>query len=190
MGVDPELEPLREEVQQLVQKIVMNLADGLTGNQAPRRMKQIQDVSEIGRDLMMALGGPGVRRGGRRKKLGLSPIGGYNFDDDEMGYGEALSPISGLGGATAVETFGAKILQEGISSLPDLLLMLQAPNLIRAVKAARDANLDDVADELQRKLHDGLGLDFAKKLEATTSSTDPFGRDEVDPVTELDEEAA
>ena len=166
VGFDPGLDSLRDEFQALLQKAVVELAGGMDGPMASRRLLQIQKVSEIGQDLLMALGGPKVRRGGRNMGGYLPiPIGDYDEVDQ--------APLGGmLGATTAVETFGAKIIQEGLANLPNLILMAQAPNLIRAVKTARDSGLPEVADELQRKLHDGLGLDFATQIKG---AVDPFG---------------
>ena len=195
VGIDPQLDSLRIEVQTLLKRIVIALAEGADGPMAARRMKQIQGVSEIGRDLMMVLGGPEVRRG-RRRGLGG---GGYaesygpSVDDDDG------LPIysAGFTAATAVETFGAKILQEAMASLPQLIMAAQSPNLIRAVSTARSAGMNDVADELQRKLHEGLGIDYAVKIEPESLFGDDLDdgylvapRSPVNPVMGTDEEAA
>lgn len=150
-------EPMRQELRELVE-----------GPMTPANLKKISSFTKHLQSLAaLSTGAPMPRR-----RVGLfgnyAPEEDEPLDQDGVEADQAtelplpLTPGGPLGTAlsaaqSSAETFGARVVREGLAALKHMRLADQIPGLVTALKAAKEAGLQTVAEKLERKIDEALG---------------------------------
>ena len=120
------------------QEILMLLASGMTEENAPQLLMKVQALAQTQRQLLPYFGGYlQPEHDPRRKQRGMAKASRKRH--------------------VSAESHAARTIQELMAVAGKLQAEWTLPQTIRAVKAARDAGMEDVAKELEARVRAGLG---------------------------------
>jgi|APSaa5957512622_1039677.scaffolds.fasta_scaffold00102_20 hypothetical protein len=143
------------------QEILMLLASGMTEENAPQLLMKVQALAQTQRQLLPYFGGYlQPEHDPRRKQRGMAKASRKRH--------------------VSAESHAARTIQELMAVAGKLQAEWTLPQTIRAVKAARDAGMEDVAKELEARVRGQVGISSDPP-----SSTAGFGKPEQDKVAEL-----
>jgi hypothetical protein len=133
-----------------------------------RTCARLEQLARAAKSALQAAGGvPGA----------LQAIMGDDGDigDVAMVGSSAFTSIGALSPSPASETFGVKVIQEAIAALPELMKRFEKKPpppkpedplvLVRAIKEAREAKLDSIADALELRLRVATATVVVERVE-------------------------
>jgi hypothetical protein len=129
--------------------------------EAPGKMQRAAAVAGIGQQMLVAISDRVPGRLKKRRMGSLYGEGGAMFlpEADGISEDDMLTSNSGpnlLTGQMA-ETFGSRLIEEGLSMIPRALAIWRMTESVQALAAAREAGMTDIAKLLEDGIRQGAG---------------------------------